>query len=158
MIRHAGLIAHRFAGLWRGALIEGASGTGKSDLALRAMDHGFRLVADDRTLVFSSRGRLFGRAPGALLGLIEVRGLGVLRESVLAFVEIVLTVRCTADRDAVSRLPEPAGEVIEGVWLPLIELWPFEPSAPAKLSRAVEYLGAHGQQGYQAPFARPALE
>jgi serine kinase of HPr protein (carbohydrate metabolism regulator) len=158
MIRHAGLVARRFGGSWRGALIEGPSGSGKSDLALRAIGHGFRLAADDRTLVFASRGRLFGRAPGILSGLIEVRGLGVLREPAVAFAEIVLVVRCAPDPQAVSRLPDPAGEVILGVWIPLAELWPFEPSAPMKLSRAVEYLGAHSQQGYQARFARPALK
>jgi serine kinase of HPr protein (carbohydrate metabolism regulator) len=78
MIRHAGLIAHRVAGTWRGALVEGPSGVGKSDLALRALDQGFVLVADDRTLVFVSGGELYGRAPDALAGLVEARGLGVL--------------------------------------------------------------------------------
>ena len=52
-------------GGWRGALIEGPSGAGKSDLALRALDAGFRLVADDRVVVWTSGGRLFGRAPDA---------------------------------------------------------------------------------------------
>ena len=34
MIRHAGLVARRAGGVWRGVLIEGPSGSGKSDLAL----------------------------------------------------------------------------------------------------------------------------
>ena len=59
-------------------LIEGPSGSGKSDLALRAIEIGFRLVADDRTLVWASGGALYGRAPAPLGGLIEVRGVGVL--------------------------------------------------------------------------------
>ena len=46
---HAGLIALYDAGGWKGVLIEGASGSGKSDLALRCLGRGFRLVADDRT-------------------------------------------------------------------------------------------------------------
>ena len=77
MILHAGLIAARIAGFWRGVLIEGPSGSGKSDLALRALSQGFRLVADDRVVVWASGGRLFGRAPEILNGLIELRGLGV---------------------------------------------------------------------------------
>ena len=51
MIVHAGLVALRHGGLWRGALITGPSGSGKSDLALRCLEHGFRLVADDRVLL-----------------------------------------------------------------------------------------------------------
>ncbi len=78
MILHGGLIARRQNGFWRGALIEGASGSGKSDLALRAIDQGFRLVADDRVVVFPAGGRLYGRAPETLAGLIEVRGVGVI--------------------------------------------------------------------------------
>ena len=37
MIVHAGLIAMRLRGRWRGALIEGPAGAGKSDLALRCL-------------------------------------------------------------------------------------------------------------------------
>ena len=77
MILHAGLIARRLNGYWHGVLIEGPAGAGKSDLALRALDLGFRLVSDDRTQVFAALGRLFGRAPDSLSGQIEVRGLGV---------------------------------------------------------------------------------
>ena len=61
MILHAGLVARRQDGYWRGVLIEGASGAGKSDLALRALDHGFRLVADDRVVVWASGGALYGQ-------------------------------------------------------------------------------------------------
>ena len=50
MIAHAGLLAQRIGGRWKGALIEGPSGAGKSDLALKALDAGFRLVADDRVM------------------------------------------------------------------------------------------------------------
>ena len=155
MILHAGLIALRLAGCWRGVLIEGPSGAGKSDLALRAIGGGFRLVADDRTVIFVSRKRLFGRAPNSLSGLIEVRGLGVLPEPVLPFAEIVLKVRCGANPDAIPRLPEPMVETILGVRIRTLEVWPFEPSAAAKLRRSIEYLGPHPQRVYDAPFAPP---
>ena len=69
-IRHGGLIVLRQGGVWRGALIEGPSGVGKSDLALRALDAGFRLVADDRVVVFATGGRLYGKPPEPLAGLI----------------------------------------------------------------------------------------
>lgn len=133
VIRHAGLIAGRVGGVWRGILIEGPSGAGKSDLALRALDHGFRLVADDRVLVWTVEGRLYGRAPDALSGLLEVRGLGVVRVNTLPFCEIALCVRL----GPTERAPEPATEAILGISVPLQAVEPFESSAPAKLSRAL---------------------
>lgn len=142
MIRHAGLIARRHGGGWRGALIEGPSGVGKSDLALRALSEGFRLVADDRTLLFVSGGRLFGRAPAPLHGLIEARGVGILRLDALDFAPVDLWVRCTMSAEDVERLPSLATEVLLGVSLPVIEMYPLEFSAPAKLRRAIEHLGA----------------
>jgi serine kinase of HPr protein (carbohydrate metabolism regulator) len=144
MIRHAGLIARRTAGVWRGALIEGPSGVGKSDLALRALDQGFVLVADDRTLVFVSNGQLQGRAPDALAGLIEIRGVGVSPQPYRRFCRIDLLVRCVARADAVERWPNPQFEVIEGVSTPVMDLWPLEPAAPAKIRRMFEHLGVAG--------------
>ena len=141
MIRHAGLIACRVAGAWRGALIEGASGVGKSDLALRALDQGFALVADDRTLVFVSNGRLFGRAPDALAGLIETRGVGILSRPYRPFCPVNLLVRCVDRPQAVERLPDPMFETVEGVVTPVLELWPLEPGAPGKIRRMFEHLG-----------------
>jgi serine kinase of HPr protein (carbohydrate metabolism regulator) len=141
MIRHAGLIARRMAGAWRGALIEGPSGVGKSDLALRALDQGFSLVADDRVLVFVSNGKLFGRAPETLAGLIEARGVGVLSQPCLPFCRIDLVVRCVDGPRALERLPDPLFEVVEGVSTPVLELWPLEPAAPGKIRRMFEHLG-----------------
>lgn len=141
MIRHAGLIARRVAGEWRGALIEGPSGVGKSDLAFRALAQGFRLVSDDYALVFASNGKLFGRAPDALAGLLEVRGLGVLPQEHLALCRVRLLVRCVDRPQAVERMPEPVSETIEGVRVPVLDLWPLEPAAPAKVGRMLEHLG-----------------
>ncbi|CAN5206085.1 HPr kinase/phosphorylase [soil metagenome] len=141
MIRHAGLIACRAGGAWRGALIEGPSGVGKSDLALRALDQGFALVADDRTLLFVSNGKLHGRAPAALAGLIETRGIGVLSHPYRPFCPVDLLVRCMDGPGAVERLPEPMFETLEGVVTPVLELWPLEPGAPGKIRRMFEHLG-----------------
>jgi serine kinase of HPr protein (carbohydrate metabolism regulator) len=148
LIRHAGLVALRLDGRWTGALIEGPTGVGKSDLAMRALESGFRLVSDDRTLVWASGGELYGRAPPALLGLIEVRGHGVIPESPLAFARVALRALCVPDELPIDRLPDPAAELIAGIRLPSLVLRPREPSAPAKLRRAIEYLGAAAQQAY----------
>jgi serine kinase of HPr protein (carbohydrate metabolism regulator) len=149
MILHAGLVALRLEGLWRGALIRGPSGAGKSDLALRALDAGFRLVADDRTLVWASGGRLFGRAPDPLAGLIEARGQGVLAESPIPLAQVTVLVDCAAPAE-IERLPDPENEEVAGIRLPRLWLDPREPSAPAKLRRAMQHLGAATQQAYQA--------
>ncbi|MFN3584478.1 HPr kinase/phosphorylase [Phenylobacterium sp.] len=133
MIRHAGLIARRVGGRWLGALIEGPSGAGKSDLALRAIDQGFRLVADDRVLLWASGGRLFGRAPDTLHGLIEVRGLDVLRAQALPLAEVGLVVRLGIP----ERIPDPVHEHILGLSVPALTTEGFEQSAPAKLGRAL---------------------
>nr|WP_232793356.1 HPr kinase/phosphorylase [Caulobacter hibisci] len=127
--------------MWRGALIEGPSGAGKSDLALRTLEAGFRLVADDRVVVFASGGRLYGRAPDPLSGLIEARGLGVVPEPAIALSEIAVLVRCVEAADRVERMPEPRLETVMGVSIPVFDLWPFEPAAPAKIGRMLEHLG-----------------
>ncbi|MDB5444914.1 MAG: serine kinase of the HPr protein regulates carbohydrate metabolism [Phenylobacterium sp.] len=142
MIAHAGLLAQRIGGRWKGALIEGPSGAGKSDLAIRALEAGFRLVADDRVLLWAADGRLFGRAPDALKGLIEVRGLDVVRDAALPFCEIVLVVQPGAP----ERLPEPAFADRLAVRLPAIVLPYREASAPAKLGRALAALYVSGQR------------
>ena len=141
MIRHAGLIARRVSGIWRGALIEGPSGVGKSDLALRALDQGFVLVADDRTVTFVSGGRLYGRAPDALAGLVEVRGVGVLPRPHRALCPIDLLVRCVDRPQAVERLPDPIFEVIEGVSTRVLDLWRLEPGGPGKIRVVFDQLG-----------------
>lgn len=142
MIRHAGLIALRESGpqggRWRGVLIEGPSGTGKSDLALRALGEGFRLVADDRVLLWTSAGRLFGRAPDPLLGRLEVRGLDVVQVPALRFVEVGLV----ASDATPDRIPEPRFELLLGVAVPRVEVVLSHASAPAGLRRALCHFDA----------------
>jgi hypothetical protein len=144
MILHAGMVAALDGGRWRGVLIQGPSGCGKSDLALRMLDLGFRLVADDRTLVWACEGRLFGRAPAALAGLIEVRGLDVVAAPALAFCEVALAVRC----GPAERVPEPQWAEFAGLRVPALSLPPLEASAPAKLRRALLHLGQAAEGAY----------
>ena len=137
---HGGLLAlHRPSG-WRGALIVGPSGGGKSDLAFRCLDAGFRLVADDRTILWTSDGRLYGRAPDALQDLLEVRGSGVVREQALRLSPVDLIVRCCPPED-IERMPQTETEELLGISIPRLRLAPFEASAPAKLRRALSGLG-----------------
>ena len=138
---HAGLIALYDAGGWKGVLIEGASGSGKSDLALRCLGRGFRLVADDRTRLWVSEGRLFGAAPAPIAGLIEARGLGVMPMEALKFAEVRLVVRCLGPADPLERLPESDSRTLLGVAVPRIAVRPFEASTSEKVIRRLSLLG-----------------
>ncbi|MEE4380038.1 MAG: HPr(Ser) kinase/phosphatase [Candidatus Competibacteraceae bacterium] len=62
-----------------GVLITGASGTGKSELALELISRGHRLIADDTPqLMRVAPNVLEGTCPPALRDFLEVRGLGIL--------------------------------------------------------------------------------
>ena len=138
-VLHAGLVAMRQGAAWRGALITGRSGAGKSDLMLRALSAGLKLVADDRTLVWPSGGRAYGRAPEALSGLVEARGLGVLSHSALPLAEVALVVACEAPDAEIERMPPEADRLaVAGLDVPLIRVHAFEASAVSKLRLALE--------------------
>jgi len=138
-ILHATTLARRSASYgWRGVLLRGRSGAGKSDLALRAAAAGWRLVADDRSLVFRSGAGLFARAPKTIAGLIEARGLGVLPLPPLAFAQVILAIDCVEEANGVERTPEWDMVEILGVCLPRIALFAREASAVAKLGLALD--------------------
>lgn len=141
---HAGLIALYDRGAWKGVLIEGGSGSGKSDLTLRCLSRGFRLVADDRTRLWVCEGRLFGAPPAPLAGLIELRGLGVLPEPARRLAEVRLVVRCLEPADHLERMPDRDTRVLLGVAVPKVAVRPFEASAPEKLVHALSLLGDAG--------------
>lgn len=121
-------------------LLRGASGAGKSDLALRLIEAGARLVADDQVELTAEGGRLVARAPAALAGKMEVRGVGIVPMAAVAAAPVALIADLAA---APERLPEPAQEAILGIAVPRIELAPFEASAPSKLRLALAEAARH---------------
>jgi HPr kinase/phosphorylase len=125
-----------------GVLIRGPSGSGKSDLALRLIDAGAVLVADDRVLLTPGApgGPPAAAPPPALAGRIEVRGIGIVALPHLASAPLALVVDLVAPH-AVERLPEPGRAALCGAALPRIALAPFEASAVAKVRLAVRALG-----------------
>ena len=62
----------------RGVLITGASGIGKSEIALELVRRGHRLVADDRVDVVNINKKLTGSCPELTKGVMEVRGIGII--------------------------------------------------------------------------------
>ena len=119
-----------------GILLRGSSGSGKSDLALRAIDQGARLVADDRVVLTRQGDAVIASAPSSLHGLIEIRGLGIMRVDAVAQARIAL-VADMAEAGSIERLPEKRRCEIEGAEIPWMALSPFEASATAKLHFAL---------------------
>jgi HPr kinase/phosphorylase len=76
----------------RAVLILGPSGSGKSELAVQLVALGAVLVADDRTRLALRNGRLVATVPPSIRGMIEVRGIGILRLPALAEAELALAV------------------------------------------------------------------
>ena len=85
-------------------LLRGPSGSGKSDLALRLIDAGARLVADDQSELSRRGDVLIVRAPAPIAGLIEVRGLGILRLDALGEAPVVLIAELVP-ADRIERMP-----------------------------------------------------
>lgn len=123
----------------KGVLLRGRPGAGKSDLALRLIEDGARLIADDRVCLAARGGVLIASAPDALAGVMEVNGIGLVRldPGVCAPEAKLALVADLVPRRAVARLPEPETVTLMGIALPRIDLAPFEASAPAKLRLAV---------------------
>ncbi len=111
-----------------GVLLLGPPGSGKSDLVLRLLDRGFLLVADDQVRIENGD----ASAPELLLGLLEVRGLGLLRVPYAASAKLALVVRLgTADR-----LPQPT--CYADLDLPMIDLDPWPASAAQRVELALD--------------------
>lgn len=122
-------------------LLRGPSGSGKSDLALRLIDGGAQLVADDRTDLEVRDGRLWARVPDTIAGKLEVRGFGIVQVPHLDMAPVTLVAELVP-LDQVERMPEPETTTLLDLSLPMIRLCAFEVSATAKLRMA---LGQEGQ-------------
>ncbi|GAA0731022.1 HPr kinase/phosphorylase [Sphingomonas japonica] len=123
-------------------LIEGRSGSGKSDLALRLIDRGGLLVSDDYTLCQRKDGGIVASAPATIAGQIEVRGVGIVSMEHAQQVTVALIVTIV---DTPERMPEPvSSRLIAGVPLPVVTLAALEPSAPIKVEIALKRALAAG--------------
>lgn len=123
---------------WTGVLLTGPSGAGKSDLALRLIEGGARLVADDAALVWREGETLHAACPETIAGRMEVRGLGIVSAPTRGVVRLGLVVACV-DRPP-ERLPGPRVWTHAGLDLPLLDVDVRAPSAAAVTRRAVRRL------------------
>lgn len=119
-----------------GVVLRGPPGCGKSDLALRLIDGGAVLVADDQVSLEARNGKLFARPPETIAGMLEVRGIGIVTLPFDVEAPVVLAVDLVAP-DVIERMPDVSRCTYFGIEVPLLALAPFEASAPAKVRLAV---------------------
>lgn len=118
-------------------LLRGASGSGKSDLSLRLVMQGARLVGDDQVWLKTRNGVLYARPPAETAGMMEVRGIGIVNFEPVYDVPVRLVVDLVA-RERVERLPEKEYQAIQGVRLRQVHLCAFDASAPDKIRLALD--------------------
>ena len=127
-----------------GVLLTGRPGSGKSDLALRLVDGGASLIADDQVMLQRQGDRLIAgfpvAAPAELRGRLEVRGLGLVAVAPSGAVPLALVVALRPGPPA-ERLPVPESAEYLGVAVPVLGLDPFIASAAAQVRLAVRTPG-----------------
>jgi serine kinase of HPr protein (carbohydrate metabolism regulator) len=125
-----------------GVLILGPSGSGKSDLALRLIDRGAVLVADDRVIITSSGAALSATAPEETRGLLEIRGMGIVQFPFLAerALHMVVQIKTSVERYPMDRQLWTHLDIA----LPIMHLSALEPSAPIKVEIFARQLKANG--------------
>lgn len=128
-----------------GVLLYGASGSGKSDLALRLIDRGATLVSDDYTELSAEHGRLIATAPANIAGLIEIRGLGIVTVDHVDTIPVGLCLRLDSP---VERMPPEGFKRVSfaGVTIPALPLAALEASAPIKVEFAVRMAAQHNME------------
>ena len=103
-------------------LIQGASGSGKSGLALQMIISGGELISDDKTILNPhDQIGLVASAPPTIKGKIEARGVGILNAPVAnSGLPVPVALVVDMDREETHRLPPRRWTEIAGVKLPLL--------------------------------------
>lgn len=117
-----------------GVLLTGKSGVGKSDLALRLIENkNAVLVADDIVQFEIREDKIYGSAPENIKGLLEVRGVGILKYKYKNENCVDLIVSLREDISQIERMPKKQQQNILGVEIVQIDLYAKESSAPDKI-------------------------
>jgi serine kinase of HPr protein (carbohydrate metabolism regulator) len=139
MLIHASCVAFDEQGQLLAVLLMGPAGSGKSDLALRLIDDGAKLIADDQTLLRVEGERLMASAPESIAGLMEVRHVGLMQMPHIQSAAVALQIDLAASHEKLERLPD-ADSIL---WLdrPVrrLRLPAFAASTPAKIRAALRY-------------------
>ncbi len=119
-------------------LIMGASGSGKSDLALRLIDRGAKLIADDYIAIKGD-----GNSPILVqtehhIDAIEIRGLGIIEMKCVNNIALKLIIQLS---DNYERMPAPLPLISIGPYnIPSLKIAALEASTPIKIEQALIHL------------------
>ena len=126
-----------------GVLIQGPSSSGKSDLALRLIDRGAHLVADDQTLLIERMGKIIASSPPTIAGILEVRGIGIISMKAISEAQIGLIIDLV-EQSYVPRIPYSETKILlttsPNIHIPVYHLNAFEGSTPHKVHLAVKVI------------------
>ncbi len=123
----------------KAVLLAGPPGAGKSDLALRLIDGGARLLADDQTILRCENDAIIVSSPPAIQGMIEIRHVGLVRMPFVASAQVALYVDLLGFDAAIERLPEPDFVFFLDHPVQRLRLPSFAASTPAKIRAALAY-------------------
>lgn len=134
---HGSLIAYQGMGI----LIMGPSGSFKTRLCIESMMHGAKFIADDQVVLSLTMGMLMGGPRPGFQGVLELRGVGLMKLPDSATQQVVHTVVELTPVEQIERLPV-AREFREflGIQVPLIRMAPPPSSSGALLLSAVKWV------------------
>ena len=125
----------------QGVLLWGESGVGKSDLALRMIEKGALLVADDYPILEEKDGIVYASCPESIQGKLEIRGLGIFEFPFEKKAPVRLLVDLSPDKEIerfpLEKTPLPEGFPFE---VTCIRLRSFEASTPMKIKTYLAFL------------------
>jgi len=123
----------------KSVLLMGEPGGGKSDLALRLIDRGGKLVADDQVVLTRKGKEILTSCPDSIKGLIEIRGVGIFKTAHKQNVPLLLIVQLS-HREWIERLPHPEPYDCLGISIPQMRVCAFEASTAIKIEMAMTSL------------------
>ena len=127
-----------------GLMIEGASGAGKSSLAIEMIALGARLIADDQTVISKpviENSTPLLSAPKSLRGLIEIRQIGLVKYSSKESAPLIGIIKLHDITS--SRMPDPSYEEIYSTLIPVIRM-NFHATLASKLMITARSIAQHG--------------
>ena len=134
---HGTLIAYQGIGI----LISGPSGSCKTHLAVEAMQHGAKFIADDQVVLTMNTGMLMGGPAKGMQGVLELRGIGLIKLPDAATQQVVHCIVEMTPVEQIERLPaHKETRDLLGVALPVIRLAPPPHSSSALMLNAVKWV------------------
>ena len=119
-----------------GVLFRGPPGSGKSDLALRIIDSGGHLVADDQTIITRKGDKIITSSPENIRHKIEVRGIGIMTFFAKKEAPLTLILDLLLPGN-IERIPQVQFCNYLNVKIPVLGFSPFESSASLKVKLAI---------------------